>query len=724
MMADDELQASAEKRARRPGAVGIMLSGLAAGAFFAAGATLVETVVARFSGSYIDGEVVLIVLAWWTCAGALAGLVTGLAALPVVLFLKGKARGAVVPALVIALGFFAYSANVRGNLLERDPLIGGVILHPVFLASWGVVLGALLIALAVRCRWSVTRGLYVVGAASILVSAGAAHFSPKVQAAYILVVGAPALLSINAWFLEKAQSRKVRAALPLAFTAVCAALLVVVASVGGELSHHPIDRGSRPGADQVSLLAGKPNVIIVTLDTARADRMSLCGYEYPTTPYLDKMASDCRFFPNGVSVNSWTLPSHASLFTGKYSRGHGAHGHSSSKTRSSDKSLLSGIPLHGSQTTLASILSERGYNTAAFVANYIWLGREFGLQQGFNYYHDLPRFLVFLESGTPLYKCGLAAADKLLGRNGKLLQGYYSGRAVSEFAETWVGTNADTPFFLFLNYMDPHETYAPPGGFDKLHGDVAYNDMIADQPAWQKYHDDYIEKGGLIEPDLLEQISNQYDGEIAYADCWLGGFIESLKRLGIYDNTLIVITCDHGEFFGEHQLLNHGVGIYEGGVRIPILVKYPGREFAGEVISDRVSIADVFATVLDVLNLPLPEVTAQPLGSVTHPILVEDYENATNIRRYGKKFRRSQTAIYSEDWKYTHRSGGRHQLVNLKDDPGETTNLVAARPDVAKTLAAEIAEWQAQTPEFDGTKDIDMRMKRETREKLTVGGYF
>jgi arylsulfatase A-like enzyme len=167
-----------------------------------------------------------------------------------------------------------------------------------------------------------------------------------------------------------------------------------------------------------------------------------------------------------------------------------------------------------------------------------------------------------------------------------------------------VRKNKDAPFFLFVNYMDPHEPYAPPPPFDHIDGaDIAPNPSIANHEKWQSLVDNYIKTGQGFPEEIARQASNQYDGELAYTDHWIGKLVEQLKAEGLYDDTLIVITSDHGEFFGEHQLLDHGTALYEGGIRIPILVKYPGGKHAGEVSNDRVSIIDIFPTILDVVGL-------------------------------------------------------------------------------------------------------------------------
>ena len=223
---------------------------------------------------------------------------------------------------------------------------------------------------------------------------------------------------------------------------------------------------------------------------------------------------------------------------------------------------------------------------------------------------------------------------------------------------------------------------------------------------------------------MLSQVNNQYDGGLAYADYWVGRFVEDLKSQGLYDDTLLIVTSDHGEFFGDHALLEHGVGLYEGGVRIPILVKYPGGAHAGEVIDRRVSIIDIFATVFDVLKLPMPDCTAQALDKVNHPIIAEDYENSPRVAMYGDRFKRSVTAAYVGDLKYMESDRDSPELYDLAADPGETNNLAASRPADAVKLAAAISDWRTKTAAFDGTAETARRLSPETLDKLRSLGYI
>lgn len=702
-----------------PKALVLALEGMLFGALFAACAAAIDTLVLLFEGSYVSGGIIWSILAWWAFAGGAAGLVLAILSMPAAVFLSRRAAGGLVGAAVLACGFLAYMLNVAVNTRGGDAFGASILLSWWFLALWASLLGALFVIVVMHGGGRVF-GWYLLGMGALLFPAGLSYHVG--EAAALAIIGPLFLLAVTGMVYEKLPgiTRKV---FPPALAACYAAVLAATAAVQGGLAAGPIDTGFTSEPAQVAMLAGKPSVILVTLDTARADRMSLCGHEYPTTPYLERFARDCRFFPNGVTVNSWTLPAHASLFTGKYSRSHGAHGHRSRTTVASDRSKLNGIPLAASQVTLATLLRAKGYNTAAFTSNYVWLGRHFGLNQGFSYYHDLPRYLVFTRREPPLYARGMDCIDRLLGMNGKFLQSYYSARTVSRFGMRWVREHAGEPFLLFLNYMDTHEPYSPPKGFDRLHGEVPVSRWVAVQKTWHPFRDRYTRDGGAIDSDVIGQILNQYDGEMAYMDAWFGRFVESLKESGVYDDSLIIVLSDHGEFFGEHQLLNHGVGVYEGGVRIPILVKYPGSRHAGERVEERVSIMDVFATVLEELRFADPDSQSEPLGAVSHPIIAEDYENGVSVRAYGKRFERNQVVIYDGAWKFILKSRGGSELYDLSADPREERNVAAAHPQVCRRLEAAIAEWKKRTPAFDGTSALRTGPSRELINRLRSLGY-
>ncbi len=696
----------------------------AGAAFLAAGATGVETVVALYRGSYIAGGIILAVLAWWILAAAVAALVVCIVLSPFIYLLKGKARPAVPAAVTMALGLPPLWFAFRPNLAGKDALFAGVLLRGEFVAFWAIVIAGLFAVCAIKSRRDAVVSWYVLTSAAVLLGAGLAHYVPDYVAALVFI-GSPVLLAAVAGALfESGSSRRARAAVLVGAVVLYGAAFVSAAAWKGRLARAPIDTGFREEPGKIAMLAGKPNVIIVSLDTARADHMSVCGYRYPTTPCLEMFARECRFFPNGVAVDSWTLPAHASMFTGKYPRAHGAHAHENRETVGTDRALLTALPLSPSQVTLATLLAAKGYHTAGFSSNYVWLAREFGLHRGFHYYRDSPRYLLFTLSGAPILRYGAKFVDRLLGLNNKFTQPYYGARAVTRSAMRWLEANGGTPFFLFLNYMDPHEPYGPPPGFDDIQGrGLSADPAITDGALWVPFRENYVRNGGEIDGDFMERILNLYDGELAYADHWVGRLIEFLKERGLYEETLIVVTSDHGEFFGEHRLLNHGVGVYEGGLRIPILIKYPLGAHAGEVIEERVSMIDIFATVLDVLRLGDPGSGSQPLGSATHPVIAEDYVNGMNVRQYGERFNRDQLVIYSGDWKFILRSDGT-ELYNLREDPNETTDLSRNREDLVGELTVALERWRESTPYFEASAEEMFAPSQETLDRLRSLGYM
>ncbi|MHC4712131.1 MAG: sulfatase [Planctomycetota bacterium] len=706
------------------GLLKVAATSVAGAVFFAAGATATETVVALFAGSYVAAGIILAVLVWWVFAAAIAALIICIVLSPLIYFLKGKARLAVPAAVTMVCGLLPVWFAFRPNLSGKDALFSGVLLRGEFLAFWAIIIAGSFAVCATMSRRGSVVGLYVLSVAAVLLGAGLGHYVPGPVAALVFV-GVPVLAAaLTAALFERGPSRKARAAVLVGALVLYGAAFVSAAAWKGRLARPPIDSGFREEPGKIAMLAGKPNVIIVTLDTARADHMSVCGYRYPTTPYLEEFARECRFFPNGVTVDSWTLPAHASMFTGKYPRAHGAHAHESRKVVGTNRALLTALPLSPSQVSLATLLAAKGYHTAAFSSNYVWLAREFGLHRGFHYYRDSPRYLLFTRSGAPILRYGAKFVDRLFGLNNKFTQPYYGARSVTRSATRWLEANGGTPFFLFLNYMDPHEPYGPPPGFDDIQGrGLPADPAITDGALWVPFRENYISNGGEIDGAFMERVLNLYDGELAYADHWIGRLIESLREKGLYEDTLIVVMSDHGEFFGEHQLLNHGVGVYEGGLRIPILLKYPGGVHAGEVIEKRVSIIDIFATVLEVLRLPDPGSAAQPLGSVTHPVIAEDYLNGMNVRQYGERFDRNQMVIYSGDWKFIRRSDGT-ELYDLSEDPNETTDLSRNREDLVGELTLSLETWRASTPYFEASAEEAVSPSQEMLERLRSLGYM
>jgi arylsulfatase A-like enzyme len=328
--------------------------------------------------------------------------------------------------------------------------------------------------------------------------------------------------------------------------------------------------------------AGAPNVLLITLDTVRAQSLSLYGYDRPTSPELQRWAKKGVTFRNALSPSSWTLPSHASLFTGHYCH-----------------ELTAGWrePLGHDCRTLAEALRERGYHTAGFVGNTRFVSEETGLTRGFVHYEDYGHrpgdfvnsaTLLSKPLGRPLVRMGLDYYD---------VPGRKSAEEVNEEFLGWLsGRGGDRPFFAFLNYLDAHDPYLPRTPFEAEFGPpLSGQDQFLMSKWWPVVKQDLGE-------EYVDAAVRAYDHCIAYLDHHIGRLLDELQRRGALDNTLVIITADHGEQFGEHGCFIHANSLYRQVVHVPLVIVYPGKVPAGTVVKEPVTLRDVPATVMDLLE--------------------------------------------------------------------------------------------------------------------------
>jgi arylsulfatase A-like enzyme len=292
---------------------------------------------------------------------------------------------------------------------------------------------------------------------------------------------------------------------------------------------------------------------LIVVDTLRADHLSCYGYPLETTPNLNEFSWTAVLYERCYSPANWTPPGHASIFTGRYPVSHGAH-----KARLDQGSRYpTCFPLLDQETTLAELLSEAGYVTAAVVANYGFVSTAYGLDQGFQHWFASPptrtRFtLVSIITKVLPRAVRRFTADAVF---------YRRASEICRIALDWIRQHRDRPFFLFVNLMDPHEPYAPPSDWDqafggKIEGFVPNaNELRMGQTSFSASE--------------WQHIRSQYDGEIAYVDSELGKFFGALDWDGILSQSIVVVTSDHGEFLGEKGLLDHQIGLYEPVIRVP-----------------------------------------------------------------------------------------------------------------------------------------------------------
>ncbi|HEY5659000.1 MAG TPA: sulfatase [Myxococcota bacterium] len=426
----------------------------------------------------------------------------------------------------------------------------------------------------------------------------------------------------------------------------------------------------------------KPNVLLITLDTVRADHLSSYGYARPTTPNLDAFAGRATRFTTCFATSPWTVPSHASLFTGRHPFEHGAH---SFEPKGMEYNNV--FPLDESHETLAEVLAGEGYVTAGIVANNVYLDPLLNLQQGFETW-DVKRV---------------------------------RGHRLTRRAFRWLERSREQPFFLFLNYLDAHRPY---------------NVMpVEGERRYPKSQNPYRTLDALISrvmiegepPDGLgELVTEQYDRALRNLDAQLGRLLAWLEERGLYDDTLIVITSDHGEYFGEHGLVEHSKDVYRQALAVPLIVKRPGQN-RGEIVDTPASLVDVPRMILAGISEELLERHGErfPYELGNHPLIAENYfSRPKDVLHpvYGSRFRRVRTALIDDGYKLIHSSDGRHELYWLADDPDEASDASATQPDRLRQMLGALEQLQAES-RWVHSGDGLLPLKPEQIEALRRLGY-
>jgi arylsulfatase A-like enzyme len=425
----------------------------------------------------------------------------------------------------------------------------------------------------------------------------------------------------------------------------------------------------------------QPNLLLITLDTTRGDHLSSAGYPRETTPHLDRLAADGEQYLNAIVNAPWTLPSHASLFTGLHPREHGAR-----SDPAGDHALVwRFFGLDTAKLTLAEQLWTLGYRTGAVVAGPM-VGAEFGFAQGFESY-DQPR------TGPP---AASESAERWSTRRGE---------EVTDRALAWLGDDV-RPFFLFLNYFDPHWPYEPPPDPSPswVGSDAAPVGRTEHARIWSEVLGD---RRDLTEAERRAMV-DRYDAEILAMDRAIGRLLEALRARGDYGSTLIAVVSDHGEAFGEHRMLDHGGSLHEHQLRAALLVKYPDGQMQGRTggrIEHRVDLLDLHSTLLRELGLLAGSELRARRGAL--PSRLDSYglhrartHHFAEVRRnpwfaaaYGARFDRDLEAVYQGRWKLVRDDRGGRWLFDLESDPDEERNLAEREPERSARLAAALDGW-------------------------------
>jgi arylsulfatase A-like enzyme len=466
----------------------------------------------------------------------------------------------------------------------------------------------------------------------------------------------------------------------------CAALLIPASAVLANAE--PAQTGGLP----VAAGSARPNLLVIVMDTVRADHMSIYGYKRDTTPNLKKLAADSVLYTNALAPSNFTLTSHASLFTGMYPSWHGAY--CDPPDASYGRAVSAGVP------TLAEILSRNGYRTLGVSAN-MYLRAELGLQRGFNNF-DIPRPIPVLDPGAwYMLRRAVRREIGLVADTSQFDRLYSRGQDIDTEFLSMLDLNAGgpAPFFAFVNYMDAHFPYIPPPPFDREFPGKIRGTTQDDLEAVQQR----VIGGGQMPPADYRHATSQYDGGIAYTDAAIGRLAGWLKQHKLYDNTMIVITSDHGEAFGEKHYVLHANSEYQNLLHVALMIKYP-KQAAKGVVSTPVSLIDVMPTALTSLGVPVP-------GAVQGIDLLD--MNALRGRKelFSEGFACpvvhppgcpengcTQRAIVAWPYKYIDTNTGKRALYDIAADPDENRNLMALDATDSDRLSAALGAWVKTFP--------------------------
>ncbi len=508
-----------------------------------------------------------------------------------------------------------------------------------------------------------------------------------------------------------------------AVRAAAAALLGVGLSLGLIAARETpyIHRPHRMNAAQAG--TRRPNVILISLDTVRADHLSLYGYHRPTSPNLTSLAAEGVVYERAISPASWTLPAHASLFTGVMPSQHGAHYYNAYDLAESAEEMAR-IRLRTQHTivrplpedfeTLAERLWSSGYATAAIVSNSGALNHVYQLAQGFDLYDD--RSDTSLRSvRSRLDTPAIAVWRKLyelLG--GVTTEEFRTAAEMNREIVRWLDSEPPKPFFLFINYMDAHDPYTRRVGYalGELGGQSAAGSTGLSR----------------VPPAYRENV-DIYDSELAYLDDHLGRLLATLKARGLYEDSMIVVFSDHGEAFGEHGWFTHGRSLHQEEVWVPLVIRYPNARQRGAVAATTSTLV-VFDEILRVAgardrrSAPTPSGVDERVRSPGGPpkVLAElwpQWDKDDGAHPGGVT-----CAVVSEDGvKVIRNPDEQVEVYDLATDPVEVDNLYGRSLDFVAWAEPWLMDWAAMMRLRRPAEDTSVALENEMLEQLRTLGY-
>jgi arylsulfatase A-like enzyme len=565
--------------------------------------------------------------------------------------------------LVLAAGLTAGLGEVgfRFALLRyRELLSNRVYLNPQSvwmgpLVSALILLGPVLLAYAVARR---TRGGSYTWAAPVFTAAALALFSiamitRRVSDASLAIMA----LGLATPLARLAHRRPVETAhwarrLALTLLAVCGVATTTLTARSLLVERRTLALRPTPGADV-------PNVLLLVLDTVRGMELGLGGYSKETTPNIDRWSRRGVVFDRAIAPAPWTLPTHASVFTGRWPH---------------ELDVGWSRPLGDTPQTLAERMTSLGYATGGFAANFVYCSYLFGLDRGFSVYRDYQLSPSELLGASTIGRRLIDGWNR--ARGSYVMVGRKSAAEVNaEFLSWERRTTPAGPWFAFINYFDAHDPYDP---------EAPYREQFPGTE--EKYRSLAVLRARP--PEELHALQAAYDGALASLDAEVGRLLDDLERRGVLDNTMVIITSDHGEEFGEHGHTGHGSSLFTPVLHVPLVV-LPARD---SVTTPRVrrfvSLRDLAATIEGAARpstVELPGSSLRPLwrgdsAAVISPAFSAVDRLANLPDRYPVSKTNLRSLIVDDRWHLIRSDEGREQLFDLSSDFMETTDL-AGRPE-------------------------------------------
>lgn len=516
----------------------------------------------------------------------------------------------------------------------------------------------------------------------------------------------------------------------------------------------------------------RPHIVLIVLDTHRRDRLTTYGYHRKTTPNLGSFAQNAAIFENAISPAQWTIPAHASMFTGEYPTTH--------------QTLQAHAMLDSRFDTVAKLLSASGYQTTGFCNNPLVGVLNNGLKRGFQTFYNycgavpsvpkssnhLPKpFNRLWEWYTQQLRKASYPIQNAFAHSDFLFQASLHPRFVSLWSRlaNFKGNTANSigdvtallkeagrdskPHFVFLNLMETHLPFSPPDTFiDKFA--PYFKESREARDFLRRYNVETFRWLLPIEEPLDELesavLNDLYDVEVNYQDYLLSQLLEVLDQA---DDTLTIIVADHGEGIGEHSFLGHSFVAYQELVHVPLIIKFPDGMGAGQHIDETVSTRRLFHTMLNAANLEVFETEYRPATDVKQlslartvegqdpeeeSVFVEAYPPTTFLSMMEKRTPQliqpfhctlNRWALYQDEYKLVKVENVQEELFHLRVDPGETKNLINQKPDVAAKLSAKFKPFiqqaiERQPDSWQAGQVVELKNNEQIMKQLQALGYI